>query len=68
MSGRILPTILENGGDFQKLGQHLLFGPLNVGLGTVMAPLGMSIRLLSEDQGPIRVDPSVFLDPLVLCP
>ena len=73
MSGRILLTILGKGGDFQELGQHLLSGLLKVGLGTIMTPRGMSISLLIEDQGPVKVDLSVLLDPFdfnqfVLCP
>ena len=46
MSGRIIPSILEKGGDFQELGHaySLVFW-------TVMAPLGVSFHLLIEDQG-----------------
>ena len=49
-SGRIIPTILGESGDFQDLGHHPLLGLLTVH-GTVMAPLGLSFHLLIEDQG-----------------
>lgn len=42
MNGRIIPTILGKGHDFQKLGHHPLFWPFMVHLGTTMAPMGVS--------------------------
>ena len=39
------------------------FWSLIVGFGTVMAPLGTSLSLLIENQGPVEVDLSAILIP-----
>ena len=44
MSGRSIPAISGRGGDFQELGHCPLFDPY--GLGTAMAPVGVSFSLL----------------------
>ena len=48
--GGIFQLFGGRGGDFQELGHCPLFGLLQC-LETVMAPLGVSFSLLTEDQG-----------------
>ena len=43
MSGRIIPIILEKGQGFLGIGAPPAFWPFMVGLGTVMAPVGVSL-------------------------
>ena len=55
------------------MGHLQLFGPLTVGLGTIMEPHGVLFSLLTEDQGLVEVDVSSILDPFnsnqfMLCP
>ena len=45
MSGKSIPAISGRGGDFQELGHHPLFDVM-VGLGAVLAPVGVSFSLL----------------------
>ena len=52
------------GGYFQELGHCPLLGHLTVPWKEpIMVPLGVSLSLLIEDQGPIDVDLSAILDP-----
>ena len=44
MSGRIIPTILEKEQRFPGTGPPPTFWPFMVGLGTVMAPVGVSLN------------------------
>ena len=42
MNGKIIPTISGKGWGFPGIGPLPTFWPFMVGLGTVMAPVGMS--------------------------
>ena len=45
LSGRIIPTLLENGWGFPGIGSPSTFWPFMVSLGTVMVPMGVSFSL-----------------------
>ena len=79
MSGRIIPTFLGKGQRFPEIEPRPTFWSLLIGLGTALAPLGMSLSLLTcysecaEDEGLVQVDLSAILDPfdsnqLMMCP